>query len=95
MRRIHRGPDVFVYGSFLEVHPPEKLVYTWRWENAFEQMPESRVTVQFLESGGTTEVVLIHEALPEIGVCVRHRSGWIATFQRMDLSLAGFGPPTS
>jgi len=87
MRRGEGGPPVYVYGSFLEVQTPEKLVYTWHWENAFEHMPKTRVTVEFVESGGATEVVLIHEHLPEIGVCLRHRSGWMAAWERLERSL--------
>ena len=30
------GSVVSVSGRFLEVRPPERLVYTWRWEGAFE-----------------------------------------------------------
>jgi uncharacterized protein YndB with AHSA1/START domain len=87
MRRVENGPPIYVYGSFLEVQIPERLMYTWRWENAFEQMPQTRVTVQFLESGGITEVVLIHEDLPEINVCLRHRAGWMEAWERIDRSL--------
>ena len=86
MRNRESGIPVSVYGRFLEVQRPERLVYTWQWENAFQDMPETRVTVQFVERGMGTEVVLTHENLPEIGVCVRHRSGWIAAWDRMEES---------
>lgn len=73
-------------GRFLEVQRPERPVYTWNWENAFHGMPEMRVTVEFAESGSQTEVTLIHENLPEAGVCLRHRAGWIAAWNRMEES---------
>jgi uncharacterized protein YndB with AHSA1/START domain len=88
MRRAEGGVSVSVSGHFLEIRLPERLVYTWRWENAFVGMPETRVTVQFGESDGGTEVVLIHENLPEIAVCLRHREGWVATWDRIEKSLA-------
>src|SRR5438874_446116 len=72
MHREHGGPTVRVHGFFIEVNSPEKLSYTWRWENAFEQMPETRVTVEFVESDAGTEILLTHEHLPEVGVCLRH-----------------------
>jgi len=87
MRKAELGPPIYVYGHFLEVQPPEKLVYTWQWENAFQQMPQTRVTVQFIENGTTTEIVLTHEKLPEISVCLRHRAGWIAAWERIERSL--------
>ena len=89
MRSMQSGLHVSVYGSFLEVQTPERLVYTWRWENAFPDMPETRVTVQFVERGSGTEVVLTHENLPEVNVCVRHRSGWIAAWNRMEKACLG------
>jgi len=83
MRRLSGGAPVYVRGSFLEVDPPEKLAYTWEWVNAFEQMPRTRVTVQFLAEGSTTIVSLTHEDLPEIPVCLQHRNGWIAALGRL------------
>jgi hypothetical protein len=65
MRRIEDRDAVYVYGRFLDVCVPQKLIYTWEWENAFEQMPETQVTVSFIESGGGTEMELVHEPLPE------------------------------
>ena len=84
MRRQSGGTPVYVRGSFLEVSSPEKLAYTWQWENAFERMPPTRVTVQFIAEGTTTVVVLTHEDLPEIGLCLHHRNGWIAAWKRLD-----------
>ena len=62
---------------FVEIWTPEKLSYTWKWENAFERTPESQVTLRLTESGGATELELTHEPLPEIPVCLRHRAGWV------------------
>jgi uncharacterized protein YndB with AHSA1/START domain len=83
MRRIDGTSPVFVKGTFLEVKPAEELAYTWQWENAFEAMPQTRVHVQFASDGNATVVSLTHESLPEIHVCLRHRSGWMAAWDRM------------
>ena len=87
MRGPEPSPPIYVYGRFLEIQPPERLVYTWQWENAFERMSQTRVTVQFIENGAATDVVLTHENLPEIPVCLRHRTGWIAAWERIERSL--------
>jgi uncharacterized protein YndB with AHSA1/START domain len=87
MCRRSGGAPVFVHGSFLEIQAPEKLVYTWKWENAFEQMPETRVSVEFIAEGAGTIVVLQHEYLPEVSVCLQHRSGWIAAWDRLERTL--------
>ena len=83
-----KSPElVIVWGRFLEVRWQELLVYTWHWQNAFEHMPETRMTVEFIDHDGTTEVVLMHENLPEIGVCLRHRAGWLAAWERLEVTL--------
>src|SRR5690242_12076695 len=46
MSRVGGGETVAVHGRFVEVRPPERLVYTWRWEVAFAQMPETLVAVE-------------------------------------------------
>jgi uncharacterized protein YndB with AHSA1/START domain len=49
MRRVENGETVYVRGRFLEVCVPQKLVHPWKWENAFDQVPETQVTVRFIE----------------------------------------------
>ncbi len=83
MQKLAGGVPVYVDGVFLDVLVPERLVYTWRWKNAFEGMPETCVTVEFLERRGATEVLLAHANLPEIPICLHHRSGWIAAWDRI------------
>jgi uncharacterized protein YndB with AHSA1/START domain len=87
MRRRPSDPGVYVYGRFLEVNCPERLVYTWQWQNAFENMPETQVTVLFADAAGGTEVVLKHENLPAIPVCLRHWNGWRAAWPRIEAAL--------
>lgn len=50
-----------IFGTYLHIVPPEKLVFTWAGEAT--QGHESIVTLDFLEQGSMTEVVLTHERL--------------------------------
>jgi uncharacterized protein YndB with AHSA1/START domain len=84
MRQLDGDAVVSIDGRFLDVHRPEKVVYTWRWRGAFEGMPETRVTVEFLALEGGTEVVVLHENFPDVPLWQRHRSGWIAACDRME-----------
>jgi uncharacterized protein YndB with AHSA1/START domain len=66
-------------GTYLDVEPVERLVFTWRWSPPLlEQMDtgETRVTVEFRDLGGKTEVVLLHEQLRNEEVRAFHDSGW-------------------
>jgi uncharacterized protein YndB with AHSA1/START domain len=84
MRRLSGGAPIYVRGRFLEVRPPEKLVYTWHWDGAFEQMPETQVAVEFLEIGSKTDVILTHEAFSDLVLRHEHRNGWIEACNRME-----------
>jgi len=84
MVRAGGGAEVSVGGEFLEVRPAEQLVYTWRWEGAFAQMPETLVTVELQESDGDTVLTLRHENFADAATRQQHRSGWISACDRLD-----------
>ena len=77
-----------VVGIYLHVAPPEKLVFTW--SGTAMQDRETIVTLDFLEQGPTTEVVLTHEGLstPELRALVG--SGWPSLLDRLDEILFTF-----
>jgi len=50
-----------IVGTYLHVVPPEKLVFTWSGEATQDR--ETVVTLDFLDQGSVTEVVLTHERL--------------------------------
>ncbi|MCG8648262.1 MAG: SRPBCC domain-containing protein [Pirellulales bacterium] len=72
-------PGPFVCGGeFVEVSPPAKLVYTWSWETPGMEVGESLVTVEFIAQGEMTELVLVHERLPDQQAADKHTEGWTA-----------------
>jgi len=81
-------PDNKVYkmtGTYSEVNPPTRLVFTWWWEGA--DIEPSRVIVEFRELGpASTEVILTHELLPE-PERDGHRKGWIECFEMLERAL--------
>ena len=59
IQMTHKDGNVHtVVGEYREVNAPEKLVFTWSWEDAGVQ--GSLVTVDFKDLGGSTEVTLTH-----------------------------------
>lgn len=84
MNRIGDGGPVAVRGQFREVSPPVRLVYTWRWEGAFAQMPETLVTLEFDGSQNDTLLTVRHENFTDLGIRQQHRSGWISACDRLD-----------
>lgn len=68
-----------VSGEYLELVPPERLAYTWTWEGGDEIMRGSEgtlVTVEFVEAGSGTEVVLTHTGFAGDGIRDLHGEGW-------------------
>jgi uncharacterized protein YndB with AHSA1/START domain len=77
---------IHVVGTFLEVDSPERLVYTFAWEPVpipALGMGDSKVTVQFREVGGGTEVSLTHELLDKRRIRAWHIWGWKGSMRRL------------
>ncbi len=59
------------HGIYLEIVPPERLVFTWSLEGF---VTDTKVTMELFERGEWTELVVTHE-LPE-DMIDSHRRGW-------------------
>jgi glutathione S-transferase len=88
MESLREGHEHIVGGVFREVRPPERLVYTWAWEGAPNPV-EMLVSVEFLDRGHATEVVLTHERLPDEKSRREHEKGWTACLSQLERHLAG------
>jgi uncharacterized protein YndB with AHSA1/START domain len=87
-RRANVGAGIAVSGRFIEVRPPDRLVYTWQWEGAFPDMPETLVTLELQGSSDETLLTLRHEGFRESGSRQQHRSGWMSACGRLDREVA-------
>lgn len=67
---VHR-----VSGTYREIKPPEKIVFTWGWEQG-PNSDESLVTIEFRDLGPSTEIQLTHENLPSLEQRDKHEHGW-------------------
>ena len=87
-RAVMRSPDGREYpqhGVYKEIRPPERLVYTFIWD---EDGPESEmlVTVTFAERGGKTDMTFRKGPFTSRESQKGEEGGWGETFER----LAGF-----
>ena len=83
-----------IWGSYLEVRPPEKLVYTWTWkhdEGIGTPDGETTVTVEFHDRGTETELVLTHERFASAAARDEHTQGWSSCLNRLERVLAEGG----
>ena len=84
--RIHmrapNGSEHRVIGTYREIDPPRRLVYTWTAETD-PVVADTVVTVEFHDRGGKTEVVLRHEGLPNEDKRNRHEAGWTGCLEKL------------
>jgi len=72
------GSTHVAVGQYREIRSPERLVYTWRWEvsDVAGDFEDTIVTLEFHDRGRETELVLIHEKLPNAEERGKHEHGW-------------------
>jgi len=75
-------PSYEASGTYLEVDPPARLVYTLTWKRA-PFGPDSLVTVEFHEIDGETQVVLTQERLETARGRFFHGRGWRHSLDRL------------
>ena len=68
------GETMMISGSYLEIVRPERLVFTWTASMTDDH--ETMVTLEFLERGKATEVVLTHERFTSEAMVAGHQAGW-------------------
>ena len=70
------------FGSFREIRAPEKLVFTFSWE----QIPigETIITVVLLEHEDGTEMRFTQELFPDEGTASVHEAVWPKDFDLLD-----------
>lgn len=77
------GEDHWVRGVYREIDPPRRLVYTWSWDTP-GRAKDTLVTVEFIDRGNATEVVVRHEGLADQESRDRHTMGWEAGLANLD-----------
>jgi len=72
-----------VTGVYREIDPPKRLVYSWQWET-MPGFPETVVTVEFRgRADGGTDLILLHEGLPDENSRERHAHGWGGSLDKL------------
>jgi uncharacterized protein YndB with AHSA1/START domain len=70
-----------VSGTYAEVEPERRLVFSWAWASTPER--ESRVTVTLRPVPEGTELTLVHDRFADAEAAARHRRGWTESLERL------------
>lgn len=88
LRARETGEKMWQGGVYREITPPERLVYTFAWDEESGNTPaETLVSITFAEKDGKT-LMTFHQA-PFASAERRdgHRKGWSGCFDRLDAYL--------
>ena len=90
-RRLMRRPNgtiLIEYGTYREVVPPERLVFTYNSEGADPVEPETVVTVTLARLGAErTRLTLRHTGIDSDAAHASHEAAWSRCFDRFKTSL--------
>ena len=77
---VEMGPHV-VRGTYLEVEPPTRLVFSWKWDGTSDA--PTRVSVELSEVADGTRMVLSHTGFANAEDAANHRLGWEPELDRL------------
>jgi uncharacterized protein YndB with AHSA1/START domain len=68
-------------GTYQIVEPPSKLAFTWISKGTDNQ--QTLVTLEFLDHGKESELVLTHERFASENMMKRHHGGWAQIVEKL------------
>lgn len=82
------GGQEIVGGIFQLIQAPGKIIFSWTWEapNQFAGI-DTQVTVEFIEQGSQTEVILTHRKFVSKEACETHKRGWEGALDQLSTEL--------
>jgi uncharacterized protein YndB with AHSA1/START domain len=76
--------DVFhLSGRFLEIDPPDRLVYSFRWDEPTADDRDTVVTLSLAAHGDSTTVFLSQGPFATEERLALHRDGWTDSFEKL------------
>jgi glutathione S-transferase len=85
------GERFVVFGTIRDYRRPERLSYTWQWEDddGAPEGNETLLTLDFHDRDGDTELVLTHENFASAESRDRHNEGWSNALEKLAPVVAG------
>ena len=83
MRHIPTGKQHVGTGIYKVVQFPERLVFTWLWEEG-DKPGDMQITIELRDVNRETEMYFKHEFFPDKKSRDGHETGWNACFQNLE-----------
>ena len=92
--RVEVIPDNIARGEYVELDPPNRLVFSWGWEADGNPVPPGSSLVEFelTPEGEGTRLRFVHSGLPTAEAAGSHSHGWDHYFERLAIAAAGGDP---
>ena len=95
--RIEVIPGHTASGEFVELDPPQRLVYTWGWEatgGEANRVPpgSSTIEIELVPDGAGTVLHFAHRDLPSSDAADSHAKGWDHYLERLAIAARGGDP---
>jgi uncharacterized protein YndB with AHSA1/START domain len=77
------GANHIIGGKYMAIIPNEKLVFTWKWEHegTGKEQEDTVVTIEFVQQGTGTELVVTHENFSTKEEAENHTNGWSSSLE--------------
>jgi uncharacterized protein YndB with AHSA1/START domain len=81
-------------GTFVELVPNERIVFTWGWDGDASPLPagSTMVVIELEPDGAGTLVHLTHSDLLDPPIAKLHRQGWEHYLERLRIRAEGGDP---
>ena len=83
------GKEYWMRGIYREIVKPERIVFTFSWEEDGERGRENLITVTFAEQGDKTRMTFRQAFFDSIEQRDSHHEGWSECLDRLAQFLAG------
>ena len=87
--RSAEGKEYWMRGVYREILEPERIAFTFAWEEDGERGRENMITVTFAEQGGKTRMTFRQAFFESVSERDSHNEGWTECFERLAEFLAG------
>ena len=82
------GSQPVLSGVYQKINQPKDITFTWMWESPDPHANiNTLVKLTLLEKNEWTELIIVHENLKSEDMATRHKAGWNATLDMLELSL--------